>query len=110
VRLCRGRAVRPRLEHEEFRLHARFHRVPDRRCPVDHSLQHPARIALERISVRCVDIADETGNPALLVAPWKDLKGAEVGHQQHVGFLDADEPFDRGAIEHDIPSQGLLEL
>ena len=39
-----------------------------------------------------------------------DPEGVEIGHQQHVRLLDADEALDRRAVEHDLAVERLLEL
>ena len=58
-----------------------------------------------------MDVADHTAYPgAVGTGPGIDLKRAQIRHQQHVGLFDADEPLDRGAVEHDLPVEGLFEL
>ena len=44
------------------------------------------------------------------VGPGEDLEGREVGTQIHVRLLDADEAFDRRAVEHDLAVERLGEL
>ena len=38
------------------------------------------------------------------------MKRLKVGLEEHVGFLDPDEAFDRRSVEHDAPVEGFFEL
>jgi hypothetical protein len=42
--------------------------------------------------------------------PREDREGRQVGTEIHVRLLDADEAFDRGAVEHDFAVQRVREL
>src|SRR4029077_2015616 len=57
-----------------------------------------------------VDIADHPADPVLRVSPRKDLECREIWREQHVRLLDPDESLDRGAVEHDVAGERLLEL
>ena len=64
----------------------------------------------ERLLVRGVDVAEQPGYPAAFVVVGEDPEGVQIRLEEHVRFLDPDEALDRGAIEHDLPVQRLLEL
>jgi hypothetical protein len=57
-----------------------------------------------------VDVADETADARVRIAPREDPKGREIGREQHVALLDPHEPFDARAVEHDVAGERLLEL
>ena len=102
VRRRRRLARRARLEQEELGLHPRVHHEAHLRRPRDLPLEHGARIAGKWRAVRQVDVADDARDAARFVAPRKDAERGQVGREQHVRLLDANEPFDRGAVEHDV--------
>jgi len=110
VRDRRRRFIRAGLEHEEFGFHARVHREAEFGRASDQFLENSARVASEGFSVGGVDVADQPRDAALLITPGEDLEGAEVRREQHVGLLDPNESLDRGAVEHEIACQCLLEL
>ena len=95
VRDRRRLFVRPRLEHEELGFHSRVHRVAEFRCPRDYFLENGAGITGERLAVRSIDVANDSGDTTPFISPWKDLKSAEVRSEEHVGLFDAHESFDR---------------
>ena len=99
------------LKEEELRLGAGVHRVALRGGHRDHLLQAGARVADERLAVRRVDVAD---HPRDLLAgragPREHAERREVGTEVHVRLFDADEPFDRRSVEHDVAVERLLEL
>ncbi len=110
VRLGRRHAVF-RLEEKELGFGPRVHREALRRGHADHLLETRARIADERLAVRCVDVADHPRDFfAGRARPRKDAKRRQVRPQVHVGFFDADEALDRRAVEHDLSVERVLEL
>ena len=104
-------AVGVLLEEEELGLRAGHHGVAQLLGLLDLPLERHARAARERRAVRQVDVADHAGDlGAVRVGPRIDPEGLVVGRQQHVRLLDAGEPLDRRAVEHDLAVQRLLEL
>ncbi len=75
-----------------------------------HPFEGAARAAGEGLAVRGGDVADQPADLALAGLPGKDLEGVEIGHQEHVRFLDAGKTLDGRAVEHDLAVEGLLEL
>jgi len=112
VRQGRRRPV-PHLKEEELRLGACAQREAPLGGPRDDPLERRARAAHERCAFRVVDVADQ---PADLAArrrmgrPGKHPVGREIRLEEHVRFLNPDEPLDRGPIEHDPAVERLLEL
>ena len=77
---------------------------------VDLALERGAGTAGEGLLVRGEDVAEQPGHPAALVVVGKDAEGVEIRLEQHVRLLDPDESLDRGAVEHDLAVERLLEL
>src|SRR4029077_314572 len=68
-------------------------------------------VAREGRTVRIGDVADDARRLAgAALAPRQHLERARVGMEVHVGLLDALEPADRGAVEHQLVVERLLEL
>src|SRR5256714_3345549 len=101
VRGRRRSFVRPRLEHEELGFHSRVHREAGLGGTRDDFLENSTRITGEGLAIRCVDVADKSGDTTLLVAPREYLKRAEVRDEEHIRLFDANKSFDRRAVEHD---------
>ena len=79
--------------------------------PARSALERRSRAPLERLAIRSVDVADHPGDLlASGVAPGKHSEGGQVGTEIHVRLLDADEAFDRGAVEHDFAVQRVAKL
>ena len=77
----------------------------------DDVLQRRARAAGERAAVGVGDVADQPADArAVGVGPGEDLEGREVRTQVHVRLFDADEAFDRRAVEHDLAVERVGEL
>ena len=110
VHLGRRAAARVLVEEEELRLDARHHLEAQLLRARHLPLQRQPRAPRELGVVGVVDVADDAGDHPLLRAPRKDAEGAEVRGEEHVGLLDPHEALDRGAVEHDLPVQRLLEL
>ena len=108
----RGRRTRRiRLEQEKLGFHPGVHHEAHRFRFREDGLQRAARIAGERDSPSGrVDVADQPADPIVLIAPRKHEERVEIGREQHVRLLDAHEPFDRRAVEHDVARQRFLEL
>ena len=70
-----------------------------------------ARAAGEGAAVGVGDVADQPADAgAVGVGPREDLEGRQVGTQIHVRLFDADEAFDRRAVEHDLAVERVGEL
>ena len=110
VRLGGGVPFGVELENEELGLDPRHHFEAEALGPRDLPFQRLARAPGERGPVGVVDVADHAGDLSPLVVVRKDAEGAEVGLQHHVRFLDTHEALDRGAVEHHVPVERLLEL
>ncbi len=104
------RSVRRLLEHEELGFAAGHHGKAELPRPFDLTLEGGAGTAGKGLLVRGEDVAEQPGHPAALIIVGKDPEGVEIRLEQHVGLLDPDESLDRGAVEHDLAVQGLLEL
>src|SRR5206468_9407338 len=74
------------------------------------ALEHVARIALERLAVEAVDVTEHPRDGRVLAAPRHDLERARVGSGEHVGFLGARVPLDRGAVEGHALFERAFEL
>ncbi|CDN43139.1 Putative uncharacterized protein [Paenibacillus sp. P22] len=110
VELGRRLALLVRLEQEEFGLRTYVHRSEAHFLGfLEHALQNAAGIAGERRAVRHVDVADQAGD-AILRNPREYDPSAEVGIKIHIGFLDTDITFDRGAVEHHFIVESFLKL
>ena len=103
-----GRVV-DRPEVEVLELRTDVEREPLVRGPGELTLEDPARVAVERRAVRLEDVAEHPRH-RLLGLPRDHLEGGGVGERHHVGFLDAGEPVDRGAVEAHPSGEGALEL
>src|SRR5918992_4253106 len=79
---------------------------------VETAAQDIAWIAPERTTIGRVDVAEDTGDApvGMVFSARHDLERACVGTGEHVGFLNAGESLDRGAVEADSLVERLLEL
>ena len=77
--------------------------------PLELPVEHAARIAGEGIAVRIEDPADHAGGRVFARLPGDDREGREIGHQVHVGFGDAGESGDRGAVDPLAAFDDVLE-
>jgi hypothetical protein len=102
--------VRVALKEEELGLGTGHHLVTHLLGLGDHPFESAAWTTGERPAVRGGDVADKSANLALVGLPGEDPERVEIGHQEHVGLLDAREALDRGTIEHDLAVEGLREL
>jgi hypothetical protein len=67
------------------------------------------RVADERLPIRGINIADETGDLAMdRILEIENHPSGKIGAEIHIGFLDSDEAFDGRAIEHDLVIEGIL--
>ena len=84
------------LEEEEFRLEANREGVdPIIVERLDLLFEDITRITGEWLAIGSVDIANESGDPAIgIVFEPQDHPGIEVRTQKHVRFFDTDEPLD----------------
>ena len=99
------------LEEEELGLRPDRHLVALGLGVGEHLLELHARVAGERRAVGIGDVADDARRAArLALAPGQHLERRGIGMEVHVGLLDALEPADRGAVEHQLVVEGLLEL
>ena len=111
VRVERRPVLLAALEEEELRLGPDRHVVALGLGVREHLLELHARVARERRAVRIGDVADDARRLArLALAPGQHLERVRVRVEVHVGLLDALEPADRGAVEHQLVVEGLLEL
>ena len=72
--------------------------------------EHLAGVAFEGGAVEMVDVAEDACFGHLGVAPGEQLEGVGVGNGEHVGFLHAGEPVDRGAVEGHPVLECVLEF
>ncbi len=105
-----GVALGRLLEQEELRLAPGHHREAHLPGPGELPLERHPRAAGEGLFVGRVDVAEEPRDAATLVVIGQNPERVEIGLEKHVGFLDADESLDRGAVEHDLTVERLLEL
>ena len=111
VGLGGGLAV-TRLEQEELGLGAGVHREAGLGRPGDRALERLPRAAGERGAVRVVDVADQA-RPMRSPVFWVQGRMRNVersGREVHVRLLDAHEPLDRRAVEHDAAVERRGEL
>ncbi|ELY75809.1 putative NAD/FAD-dependent oxidoreductase [Natrinema pallidum DSM 3751] len=108
----RGAAVVVLLEQEELRLRGGVDLVPHLVGALERVLEHAARIALEGVAGRGIDdVTDHPGGrPILAVLPWQYRERLGVGLEAHVRLLNANEAFDRGAVEVDAFGKRFLGL
>jgi hypothetical protein len=67
------------------------------------------RVADERLAIRGINITDETGDLAMArILEIENHPSGEIGMEIHIGFLDSDEAFDGGTIEHDLIVERIL--
>ena len=103
-----GRARR--LEIEELHLRTGVEGESLLTGALEVSLEDVARIAFERLAVETVHVAEHARDGRVLAAPRHDLERARVGPGEHVGFLDARVPLDRGAVEGHALFERAFEL
>ena len=77
---------------------------------VEHALEHAAGVGGADFAVGGEHVAEHAGGDVFLTAPGQDLEGGGVGLQEHVGFVDAGEAFDGGAVEAQALVEGALDL
>jgi hypothetical protein len=110
VRDRRRLTVAVLLEEEELGLDTGHHLVTERGGLARDALEREPRITLERTIVRMVDVADQPRDARFRIAPREDTERLQVRLEEHVAFLDADEPLDRGSVEEDLPVERFREL
>ncbi len=66
---------------------------------VEHALEHAAGVGGANLTVGGEHITEHAGGVVFLAAPGQDLEGGGVRLQQHVGFVDAGETLNRGAVK-----------
>ena len=98
------------LEVEELELGPDVHGVAHGLGLGDDLPQHVARIAVERVAVGLLDVAEHAGGAAGAGAPGQQREGAGIGLGHHVGFLDAGEAVDRGAVKAHALVERAFEL
>ena len=74
-------------------------------CLVEHALEHTASVGGADLAVGGKHVTEHAGGVVFLAAPGQDLEGGGVRLQQHVGFVDAGETLNRGAVK----AQALIE-
>ncbi len=74
------------------------------------ALEDVARIRGGGFAVGGQDVAEHPGRRLRLAAPGQDLEGGGIRLGQHVGFEDAGEAFDRGAVKAQAFLEGPLNL
>ncbi len=57
-----------------------------------------------------MDVAEHARHRGVVSSPRQDLEAVEVGHREHVGFLDPAVALDGGAVEAHALVEGGLEL
>jgi hypothetical protein len=107
--LVQERGILERLEVEVLELRADVEGEAPVRRARELALEDPARVAGERRAVRLDDVAEHPRH-RVLGLPGDQLEGGRVGEGDHVGFLDAGEAVDRGAVEAHPLGEGALEL
>ncbi|BAI65154.1 predicted NAD/FAD-dependent oxidoreductase [Rothia mucilaginosa DY-18] len=75
------------------------------RCLVEHALEHAAGVGCADFAVGGEHVTEHAGGVVFLAAPGQNLEGGGVRLQQHVGFVDAGETLNRGAVK----AQALIE-
>ncbi len=110
VRRGGGRAVGRVLEEKELRFTPRHHREAELSGPGELALERRPGTAGEGLLIGGIDVAEKTGHPPALVVVRQDPEGLEVGLEEHVRLLDPHEALDRGAVEHDLAVERLVEL
>src|SRR5207302_9031999 len=78
VRDGRRFTFRVRPKEKELSLHSRVHGEAERRRACEHPLQNTAWVTSERLAVRSVDVADDSTNPVLGIAPGEYLKRRQI--------------------------------
>ena len=76
----------------------------------DGLLQDEAGIAGEPASVGTVDVADETGDLALLGTPGEGDEGVDIRIEIHIGFLDPRKAVYERGVEHTAVAERLFQL
>ena len=76
----------------------------------EDALEHRARVTVERLARRGLDVAEDAGDALLGGTPREDLEGGGVGECKHVRLLLGHEPLDGRAVEADALLEGLLEV
>jgi hypothetical protein len=97
------------LEVEVLELRPHVEPESHLRRAVELPLQDVARVAVECVAVRVVDVAEHPGD-VLLRSPRDDLEGGGIRPSHHVGFLDPGEPFDGAAVEPHPLGERALQL
>ena len=72
--------------------------------------QAGARVALEGLAVRGVDVAEDASDRRLARAPREHGEGVRIREREHVGLFHRDETVDGRAVEADALLERLLEL
>ena len=98
------------LEQKELSLTPGHHRKAQLAGPLDLALECRTRAPGKRLLVRSVDVAEQPGHASTLVFVGQNPERVQIRLEQHVGFFDPDEAFDRRSIEHDLTVERLLEL
>ena len=98
------------LKDKKLRLDPRHHFVPELLGLRDLALQGLTGTSGEGRSVGVVDVADHPRDLPALVVVGQDPERLDVRLEHHVRLFDANEPLDRGAVEHDVALERLLEL
>ena len=99
------------LKQEELQLRADVKGVEAHVLrPAQHPAQDTPGVAHKGGAVRVIHIADEPGHLALGGPPGENRKTIQIGIQALVRLVDAGEPLDGGAVEHDLVVHRLLDL
>ena len=96
-------------KQEEFRLWADVELPASLLHPLEHALEHAARVAGEGLPIWLVDIAEHARPAHLWPRPRQHGVSSRIQHQAHIAFLDARKPFYRRAIEPDALFQGRFQ-
>ena len=76
----------------------------------EHVLEAAARVALEGLARRGVDVAEDARHAGLAGAPRQQGEGAGVREGEHVRLLEGGEAVDGRPVEADALLEGLLQL
>ena len=75
---------------------------------VEHALEHAAGVGGADLAVGGEHVTEHAGGVVFLATPGQDLEGGGVRLQQHVGFVDAGEALNRGAVKAQALIEGTL--
>ena len=98
------------VEEEKFALRAYIKGITHVGRLLQRFAQDIARIALKRLSILFVYVADQARNLSVLRMPRQQAERVEIWPQIHVGLLDAHKAFNGGTVEHALVIQRFPRL